>query len=150
MGVSPTLLTHVFIIDMTLVLISLLYSVDVSYFGHTEPPPQLVNQTGGFHSADGTDPQGGVSSALDIHFTVPLPFGLSICCIPFMGGAFPSCHLWASASGPPPFLVISFDAFQGGAFLFMTTICWDVKDLINKKEKKRYILELLALGLVSH
>jgi hypothetical protein len=27
-------------------------------FGQAEPPP-LVNQTGGFHSADGTDPKGG-------------------------------------------------------------------------------------------
>jgi hypothetical protein len=72
------------------------------------PPPQLVNQTGGFHSADGTDPPGGVSSALDIHSTVPLPFGLSICCISFMGGAFLSCHFWASSSGPPPLSLWSF------------------------------------------
>ncbi len=113
MGVSPTLLPHVLIFYMLLVQMSLLHTVDVSYLDR-QSPPQLVNQTGVFHSADGTDPPGGVFSALDIHLTVPLPFGLSICCTPFMGGAFPFCHLWAPASGPPPFLVISFGAFQGG------------------------------------
>ncbi len=46
-------------------------------FGQAEPP-QLVNQTGDFQSADGTDPLRGVSPALDTHFVVPLPFGLSI------------------------------------------------------------------------
>ncbi len=58
MGVSPTLLTHVFIFCMILVLLSLLYTVDVSYLDR-QSPPQLVNQTGGFHKADDTDPQGG-------------------------------------------------------------------------------------------
>jgi hypothetical protein len=104
-------------------------------FGPAEPPPQLVNQSGGFHSAEGTE-HGGVPTVLDIPLTGPLPFGPSVGHSSFMGGAFPSDHLWASASGPPLFW--SFHLLtSGGAFLLLITICWDVMDLIIKKEKKK-------------
>jgi hypothetical protein len=73
MGVSPTLLTHVFIFCMILVLISLLYTVGFSYLDR-QSPPQLVNQTGGFHSAEGTDPQGGGLFCTVHTFHSPPPF----------------------------------------------------------------------------
>jgi hypothetical protein len=113
MGVSPTLLPHTFISCMILVLMSLLYTVDVSYLDR-QSPPQSVNQTGDFHSADGTDPQGG-GSLLCWTYISP-----SLSLLAFSFAAF---HSW---EGPfrlvtfgllpqaPPLLVISFGAFQGG------------------------------------
>ncbi len=58
-GTPPTLLTHA--------LINLYgpgpYVAGIFcgrfIFGQAEPPPQLVNQTGGFHNADGTNQPGG-------------------------------------------------------------------------------------------
>ncbi len=95
-----------------------------------------MNQTGDFHSADGTDPPGGSL----LHWTY-IPLSPSLLVSPYAAlhsWEGPFCHdiFGLLPQGPPPFvlLVISFDDFQG-AFLFMIIICWDLMNLTCFNEK---------------
>jgi hypothetical protein len=118
-------------------------------FGPAEPPPPVGKPVWGLPQCRRHRTWGGFPPCW-----IYLSLAPSLSVLPLV-----TLHSWEG-----PFLQITFGLLplapplfwsfhlltSGGAFLLLITICWDVMDLIIKKEKKRYILEFLTPGLVSH